>query len=411
MKYKERNLSFKIRRLVQQFPVVVISGARQVGKSTLIKHLFKEHDCVILDPIVDIGNAREDPDLFLDNHPCPLVLDEIQYAPELVPAIKRRVDNNKQAGMYILTGSQQWSVLKSISESLAGRAILINLDSFSISEIYECAEKKHWLEQYLDNSKEFVISPVTKINATRTLYEQLWRGTLPEVDMLDLEFVSDYHQSYIQTYIERDIRQLVDVNDPQQFGRFCQLASALTAQEINKSQIGREIGIIPQTAMRWLEMLKGTFQWRDVPAFHSNTIKRISSKPKGYFTDTGLICNLQLISSPKALSGHPLLGHIFETFAVNEIYKLSQTMSTPPRFFHWRSHRGAEVDLILERDGCFFPIEIKLSTIPSKRDTTGINRFIATYPDLKIETGLVIAPINKSSKISDTVYACPLFMI
>ena len=131
MKYKERNLSDEISRIAEQFPVIVVSGARQVGKSTLIKHLFKEHDFVLLDPIVDIGNARADPDLFLDNHPSPLILDEIQYAPELVPAIKRRVDNNKQAGMYILTGSQQWSVLKSISESLAGRAILINLDSCS----------------------------------------------------------------------------------------------------------------------------------------------------------------------------------------------------------------------------------------------------------------------------------------
>jgi predicted AAA+ superfamily ATPase len=411
MKYKERNLSDKIKRIAEQFPVIVISGARQVGKSTLIKHLFKEHDFILLDPLVDIGNARQDPDLFLDNHPTPLILDEIQYAPELVPAIKRRVDNNKQPGMYILTGSQQWSVLKSISESLAGRAILIRLDSFSISEIYEYTEKTHWLEKYIDNPEEFLKTPHKQINTSRTLYEQLWRGTLPEVDSLDIDFVSEYHQSYIQTYIERDIRQLAEVNNPQQFSRFCQLASALTAQEINKSQIGREIGIIPQTAMRWLEMLKGTFQWCDVPAFHSNTIKRISSKPKGYFTDTGLICHLQLISSPKALSGHPLLGHIFETFVMSEIYKLSQTMSTPPRFYHWRSHSGAEVDIILERDGRFFPIEIKLSTMPAKRDTTGISKFKATYPDLQIETGLVIAPIEKISKLSDTAYACPLFMV
>lgn len=407
MRYKNRSLSKRIRALVERFPIVVVSGARQVGKSTMLKHLFGEYDLVLFDPVTDVGNARSDPDLFLDNHPSPLLLDEIQYAPELVPAIKRRVDQNKKAGMYILTGSQQWSVLQSISESLAGRSVLVELDSFSLAEIYENPNEEHWLQRYLESPDDFVHTPVELIDTNRTLYEQLWRGFLPEVDTLELEYTNDYFRSYLQTYIERDIRLLAEVNNPQQFGSFCQLSAALTAQEINRSQLGREIGITPQTAQRWLNLLTATFQWHEVSAFHGNAIKRVSAKHKGYFTDTGLACHLQMISSPKALSGHPALGSLFETFVYGEIRKLANTLSMPPRFHHWRSHGGAEVDLILERDGILYPIEIKLSSSPTKSDARGIGKFNGTYTDRKIAPGLVIAPVTKIQKLSEHAYSFP----
>ena len=408
MYYKNRNISARIKGLVERFPVVIVSGARQVGKSTLLKHLFPEYDMVLLDPVTDIGNARADPDLFLDNHPVPLVLDEIQFAPELVPAIKRRVDQNKRAGMYILTGSQQWSVLKSISESLAGRAVFIELEAFSVSEIYECSITSNWLERYLEDPDSFVSCPSETIKQERTLYEQIWRGFLPEVDTLEIEYVNEYYQSYLQTYIERDIRLLAEVNDPQQFGRFCQLIAALSAQEVNRSQLGREIGINPQTAQRWLGMLSATFQWHEISAFHGNTIKRVSSKNKGYFADTGLACHLQMMSSPRALSGHPSLGALFETYVSGELRKLAKTMSMPPRFYHWRSHGGAEVDLIMERDGVLYPIEIKLSSSPTRGDARGIGKFNMTYPQNRIAPGLVIAPIDSIKRVSEYAYASPI---
>ena len=428
MSYKKRMLADRLRGMLGRFSVVVVSGARQVGKTTLLAHELPGWESVVFDPAMDVGNARQDPDLFLDNHPAPLILDEIQYAPELVAAIKRRVDvasasgrrgdaavadrgggrsGGRKAGMYVLTGSQQWSVLKSASESLAGRAVFLDLEGFSLAEIAEAVVAEHWLKRYLDGPEEFVASSVTRLGVGRTLYEQLWRGFLPETDSLEQEWVAEFYRAYLRTYIERDVRLLADVADWQQFGRFVQLAAALTAQEINRSQLGRALGVTPQTAQRWLAMLRATFQWFEVPAYHGNTIKRISSKPKGYLADPGLACSLQTISTPRALSGHPLVGALFESAVVGEIRKLAGTLATPPNSYHWRSHGGAEVDLLLERDGVFYPIEVKLSSRPSRQDARGIKAFRATYPRLKVAPELVIAPVERMEQVGDAEYALP----
>lgn len=410
MKYRHRIVTDRLRQMVARFPVVVVSGARQVGKSTLLQHAFPQWDIVVFDPAIDVGNARQDPDLFLDNHPAPVILDEIQFAPELVAAIKRRVDRTGQAGQFILTGSQQWSVLKTASESLAGRAVFLDLEGFCLSEVAEETTDDNWLARYLAAPGEFVKAATTgleRVTVPGTIYEFLWRGSLPEASTLELEWVGEFYRAYLRTYIERDVRLLGDVADWQQFGRFTRLAAALTAQEVNHSQFGRDIGVTPQTAQRWLAMLLGTFQWVEIAAFCGNTVKRISRKPKGYLTDTGLACNLQMISSPETLGGHPLAGALFETAMVGEIRKLSSILSTAPVLHHWRSHGGAEVDLLLERDGRLYPLEIKLSSKPSRRDTRGIRAFRETYPDLPVAPGLVLCPVEHAFYLNEMDIALP----
>lgn len=407
MKYKSRLATSKLEALTGRFSVVVVSGARQVGKSTLLKHQFPHWDAVVFDPVVDVGNARSDPELFLQNHPIPLILDEIQYCPDVVPCIKRLVDNDKQPGMYILTGSQQWSVLKSVSESLAGRAVFLDLDGFSLSEIAENIPVSSWIERYLDDPVAFVEGDHSRQAVGKTPYEILWRGWLPEMDTLQAELVGDFFSAYLRTYVERDVRLMLDVDDWQQFGRFVQLAAALSAQEINFSQLGREIGVTPQTARRWLAVLKATFQWFEVPAYHGNTIKRISSKPKGYFADTGLACHMARITSPAALGGHPMVGSLFETAVISEVRKLIAPLSRKAAFHHWRIHSGSEVDLILERDGVLYPMEIKLTSRPSRKDTRGIQSLRQTYPDQKIAPGLVLAASERFEQISEHDYVVP----
>lgn len=410
MRYKLRILAQPLRRMLARFPIVVVSGARQVGKSTLLAHALPDWEAVVFDPAVDVANARQDPDLFLDNHPPPLVLDEVQFAPELVAALKRRVDRSRSPGQYVLTGSQQWSVLKSASESLAGRAVFLDLEGFCLAEIAEVAVAEHWLKRYLDDPDGFTAAlpeGVERINAPRTLYEHIWRGGLPEADALEVDWIGEFYRAYMRTYIERDVRLLADVGDWQQFGRFVRLAAALSAQEVNHSQLGREIGVTPQTAQRWLAMLRATFQWFETPAYHGNTIKRISNKPKGYIADTGLACSLQMISTPQTLAGHPLVGALFETLVVGEIRKLSATLATPPQMHHWRSHGGGEVDLLLERDGRFHPIEIKLATKPTQGDTRGFASLRATYPNLKIAPGLVLCAAERPLRLNATDYALP----
>jgi predicted AAA+ superfamily ATPase len=335
-------------------------------------------------------------------------LDEIQYAPELVPAIKRRVDLTKRPSQYILTGSQQWAVLQTANESLAGRAVFLELEGFSLAEMADV--NAGWLNRYLDDPEAFVRTPATSLKRLaldKTIYDILFRGSLPEATKMPEQLLRTYHDSYVTTYIERDVRMLSEVADRQLFGQFTQLAASLTAQEINHSQLGRELGISYKTAQNWLRILRDTFQWVEIPAYHNNAVKRIAGKSKGYFSDTGLACALQRISSPLALAGHPNTGALFESAVCAELRKQMAVMTAAPRLHHWRSYGGAEVDLLLERDGMFYPIEVKLHSRPHRKDTKGLAAFREAHPHLRIAPGLVIAPTDSLLPLSESDWALP----
>jgi len=398
----------RIERLIATFPIVVVSGARQVGKSTLLEHLLAGRaDFVTFDPIVDVEGARAEPELFLDNHRRPLVLDEIQYAPEIVPALKRRIDRDRRPGQFVLTGSQQWEVLKALEESMAGRVVFLELDGFCQSELAERAMGASWLERWLADPKALLDARPERLPEGRPLYERLWRGFLPEAESLPLDVLSDFHSAYIRTYIERDARQMGGVSDWQAFGRFYRLAAALTAQEVNRSELGRELGITPQTAHRWLDMLRATYQWHDLTAWSGNAIQRISKKPKGHFGDTGLVCASLRISSPQALADHPSLGAIYETAVVAELRKLISVLPSKPIAHHWRAHSGPEVDIVLERDGKLYPFEIKATVRPGRGDTRGIEAFRRAYPKARIMPGAVLCPTPSVIRLSEVDVALP----
>ena len=408
--YLERNITEKLKKITKIFPIIILAGARQVGKSTLLQKIFPNYDYVVFDPIIDIENARTDPELFLKNHKTPLILDEIQCVPELIPVLKRTIDKNKKPNQFILTGSQQWEVLKNISESLAGRAVFLNLHNFSLHEI---SQKKYnkifWLQDWLENPKEFFKNKKKQktIKTNKFLFEQLWTGFYPEAQNIFLEFIPDFYNSYIKTYIERDVRKIANVEDQSLFRRYVGLIAALTAQEINYNQIGRELGITHQTAKRWLNILIGTFLWYEIPCFSMNMIKKISKKPKGYLSDTGLICNLQAISNPQVLASYPMWGSIFETAVVNQIIKIINLFKTPPKLYHWRSHGGAEVDLILEYNGAYYPIEIKANSNPKSKDIRGLIEFKKTYANLDIKAALVLCPTENIYTLAEDIYCIP----
>jgi hypothetical protein len=405
--YRDRALGDKLGHMVASFPVVVVSGARQVGKTTLVRHLLPHFDYVVFDPTVDLENARQEPDLFLRNHPPPLVLDEIQYAPEVVATLKRRVDAaESRPGQYVVTGSQQWQVMKSLSESLAGRTAFLDLDGFSLPEMAGRTGVPGWLERWIESPADLVTTQPTPENtAAQPLWDWLWRGFLPGIQELPADLVAEFWTGYQRTYVERDARLAGEVNDWQQFGLFLRLAGALTAQEINYSQLGREIGLTPQSARRWLQVLRGTFQWWEIPAFKGNLIKRVSSKPKGYLSDTGLACHLAHLTSPRALGGHPLLGSLFETAMVHEIRNQTARLSGGWAFHHWRSAGGAEVDLLLERDGTFYPFEMKLTANPTRRHAAGLTAFRQAYPQLRVSPGAILCATERSFWITEDVAA------
>ncbi len=406
--YVERSLSNKLVALFETFPIVVVTGARQVGKSTLLRHLFGEvAGSVIFDPLLDIAGAKADPELFLRTHPPPLILDEIQYAPEVVPVLKRVVDRSRKPGMYLITGSQQWEVMKSLAESLAGRAVFLHLDGFSASELAAVSSAKgsNWLESWFQDPS--LAMKLKKTELPHDVYEQLWRGWLPDAQNIDLSLVPDFHEAYIRTYIERDVRLLAEIEDWRQFRRFYQLMCGLTAQEVNYSELGRDLGLSPATAKRWLSMLLATFQWFELPPFSQNTLKRISKKPKGHISDVGLACRAGVISSPQGLAGHPSWGSIFESAVVGEVKKQCGLISPRPNLYHWRSHGGAEVDLLLERDGILFPLEIKSKTNPNKLDAKGIAALRESYPRGNIGPGLILSLTETSYKVTPDVTVVP----
>jgi predicted AAA+ superfamily ATPase len=295
-----------------------------------------------------------------------------------------------------------------MAESLAGRVAFLDLEGFCSAELSAGeGSSRSWIGAWLDAPETFSNGPWRARNGGYSLYQQIWRGWMPRAQFVEPDAIPALHAGYRRTYIERDVRVVADVSDLQDFGRFFNLAGALTAQEINSAHMGRELGVTQQTARRWLNVLRETCQWHEVPAYSGNAIKRVSSKAKGYAADTGLCCSGLAISTPDALAGHPAFGALFETTVVGDIRRQCAALSQAPVPHHWRSAGGAEVDLLLERDGVIYPIEIKAGTRIGRRDASGIEAFCKAYPHLRVAHGLVLAPIPAPFALTERVSAFP----
>ena len=403
MIYKRRGIEERLLSFAGHFKVVLLTGARQVGKSTLLAHLFPGTRRFVFDPLQDLYGARRDPDLFLDQFPPPLILDEIQYAPELLPAIKRRVDESGKPGDYLLSGSQQLSMLHDVSESLAGRVGILTLGPMTWSELGGWNRKKPWVADYLDSPGDIASGNVSE---TGGLYRTVWRGTMPGILEMPDDLVADYQRAYVETYIERDIRRQGDIRDSADFIRFASVLNALSGQEINVSKIARDSGIVPQTARKWAAMLAACYQWYEIMPWSGSSVKRLTSRSKGFSRDSGLCCWFQRISSPAALASYPGLGALFETFIVGDMTNQISLMPSPPQLWHWRTAGGAEVDLVLERDGFLYPIEIKCKSRLGGHDLSGIAAFMKTYPD-RAKPGVVIYAGRESYKVAENIAAVP----
>lgn len=390
MRYRTRHLEQRILSAAKAFKVIIVLGARQIGKSTLLRHLYSDVEMFLFDSILDPYQVKTDPDLFLDLHPSPLLLDEVQFVPALLSAIKRRVDLSHEKGRFFLTGSQNLNVLKTVSETMTGRAALLHMEGMTLLEVAGRGNEQGWLSRYLDDPERFLKEPSGIIKDLPPLHEVLWRGSLPQCQELDRAEIPLFFSSYIQTYVERDMRLVERIDDLQRFGVFLSLLGALSGQEINYSQLGREIDVTPQTAKRWLFALMASYQWREIFPLYTNTIKRISEKRKGFITDSGVACQLLRVRSPEDLALHPSLGAVFETWVVNHVHQMFATCLTTPAVYHWRTHSGAEIDLILELNGTYFPIEIKCSRNLGVQDLRGFKAFREANPKKQIAPGLII---------------------
>jgi len=403
MNYVDRALTDKLLSLSRHFPVVVVSGARQVGKSTLLAHTFGSSvETVVFDPVLDIEAARADPDLFLSNHGRPLILDEIQYAPELSSAIKRAVDRDRRPGSYFLSGSQQWSVLKNLSDSLAGRAVFLDLEALSVGEL---SGATHWLHAWLEHPG--VMPQGKKGSGSMLLSERMYRGWMPETQELPLELIPDFYSAYLRTYVERDASGFSAPRELQTFGNFVRLLASLNAQELVSSSLARELGISAATVVRWIETLTATFQFQSIPAFSGNMVKRVTGKPKGILREIGLAVHLLSLAGPAAVADSSARGRLFESLVIGEIRKAAALLGVRPTMYHWRSSGGAEVDLLLEWNGTLYPMEIKLASNPARRDTSGLSAFRAAYPSLKIAPALVVCAGASPYPITPECWSMP----
>lgn len=407
MEYKTRHLEEEIRTGIAYSKAILLVGARQTGKTTLLKHLFPKMRIVTFDPLLDVMQARSNPDLFLDSISTPIILDEVQYAPELFPALKRRLDSSDEKGRYLLTGSQNPMLLKQVSESMAGRVLIYTLESYSVPERTGNATRLPWLARFLENGCDWRKAGVSEPDgAGESLMEALWRGSLPDAVQLPLKMVGRYKASYIQTYLERDVRISGGAVDVGKFVLFLGLCAALSAQEVNKAQIGREIGISPATAEKWLAVLKATFQWHELPPWQGNAIKRLSGKAKGVLSDTGVMTHLLRLSSPDAILTSPLRGAMFETFVANEIRKQLFQVSETAGQYHWRTGGGAEVDNVVEMNGLLHPIEVKCKDHLDPYDLRGIRAFRETYGE-KVASGAIVYAGHETYNLDDQTLAIP----
>ena len=360
--YIRRKIEGQLRYLSEHFPAVVVTGARQTGKTTLIKESVGRDEnmtYVTLDHPRIRDLAKNDPELFLQQYPVPLIIDEIQYAPELLPYIKMKIDEDRRPGQYYLTGSQMFRLMNNVSESLAGRVGLLSLYGFSRAEILDKDEKPFLPgESLIQKSEETVI----------TVFDRIYRGSMPQM-IIDPQLTPEsYFGEYMQTYIERDIRQLVEVKNESNFQKFVACTAARTGQELNLSDIGRDVGIDSKTANSWLSLLVSSGIVYLLQPYSGNTVKRIIKRPKLYFMDTGLACYLSLWNDPRVLQQSAMAGAMFETYVISEIIKeySNSGMDVRSRLSYYRDRNGREIDLLIIENGTAYPVEIKKSADPGK---------------------------------------------
>ncbi|HXF29549.1 MAG TPA: ATP-binding protein [Chlamydiales bacterium] len=356
--YFHRQLEKPLKEALQQFPVVLITGARQSGKSTLLQHTLKGYNYVTFDDILVRNLAESDPTLFLKTYEPPLILDEIQYVPSLLSHIKLRVDAHRQSyGQYVLTGSQIFPMMEGVSESLAGRIAIFQLYPLSWKEI-----------PHADPFDEM------------KMVEQMLKGFYPEFQVQTHLNPKFWHSAYLSTYIERDLRAIRNIHDLGQFQKFLILLASRAAQLLNLNEIGKECGISQTTAKDWLTLLEATSIVYRLEPYATNLTKRLVKSPKILFVDTGLLCYLLRIDSAEQLVHSPFGGHVFENMVIMEqIKRFAEKGDRAPCYFY-RTAAGLEIDLIIDHIDYLEAYEIKFSATPTSDMTRSLVQFAAEYP-------------------------------
>jgi len=384
--YIQRAIETLLPGILATFPCLAVTGPRQSGKSTLLRHALPEYRYVTLDDPAVLQQAHADPVYFLDSLGERCIIDEIQLAPGILSYVKMRVDEDRSRnGRFVFTGSQQFGMIRNLGDSLAGRIALLDLLPFAVGEMHQTTAVIGGLELFVASSLSGA-------------YPQL--ATTPEIDK------RLWYSSYIQTYLERDIRSLYDIGSLREFHRFMQLLAIRCSQVLNMSSFAADLGVSVTTIKRWLSVLEAGRILFILPPYFNNLGKRITKMPKVYFLDTGLACHLAGVRDREQLLEGPMAGALFENFCLQETVKCFANRGEQPQLSYLRTNNGLEVDLIIEGHNLrALPVEIKLSRTPTSALASGLTRYASLFAKTGPEDGLLLCLADGERSVSRGVTA------
>ena len=408
MRYIKRSLEKKILEISREYACILLTGPRQTGKTTMLEHLMEgsNRKKVTLDNTDERRLAKKDPALFLEIHPAPVLIDEVQYAPELFSYIKIKVDEGAEPGSYWLTGSQTFRLMDLAKESLAGRTAIVQMSALSQSELYGDAETSPFsVDLELINMRK---NHLLKCSASE-MYERIWNGAMPAHRSGKYTDRDVFYGSYISTYIDRDVTEMIPGVDKLLYSDFIRAAACRTAQMLNVHDIAQDVGVSDDTAKRWLTVMEKSGIIFYLRPYSNNLLKRTVKTPKMYFFDTGLAAYLTKYSTPEILMNGAINGAILENYTVSEIIKTYHNNVKECNFHYYRDKDSNEIDLVIESDGKTHPLEIKKSSNPGA-ELVGAFK-ILEKGSLTRGTGAVLCLREEMSAINRETLIIPIWMI
>lgn len=409
MAYIYRHLEDIVKKLSKSFPVILITGPRQSGKTTMLRHIAdsesQQREYVSLDDLNLREMAQNDPALFLQLHKPPILIDEVQYAPNLFTYIKMMVDEHHVAGEFWLTGSQIFKLMRGVQESLAGRVALLHMSPLSQREINGLPPKAFSvnLDAFIEDSK--TVSAVS----TPQLFNTIWQGCMPGIVSGQYTDRNIFYSSYISTYVERDVRELVGTLNALKFNRFITAVAARVAQMLNYNAVAEDADIDVSTAKSWINILETLGIIFLLHPYSNNVLKRAIKTPKLYFYDTGLVCYLTKWSSPEVAENGAMNGALLENYTVSEIVKSYQNVGRDPFLYYYRDRDSKEIDLIIEGDGKLYPLEIKKTALPDKRLVKVFE--VLNKSPLQVGAGAILCMAEQFGAIDRNNLIVPIWMI
>ncbi|MEA1938909.1 MAG: ATP-binding protein [Pseudomonadota bacterium] len=398
--YIERTMEQTIRQAAAQFPVLLVTGARQVGKTTLLAHLAgTERAYVTLDDPLVCEMAVLDPAQFMQRYPYPVLIDEVQYAPGLLPYIKMAVDRDRKPGAFWLTGSQQFHLMKGVSESLAGRVAVLRLAGLTRREIRKDAS----------DAPAFLPGENPEKNVSldlKELYRLIWRGGFPALALNAATDWELFYGSYVQTYLQRDVRDLARVGDETAFLRFMRAAAARTGQLLNMADLARDADVSSHTAKSWLSILEASGIVYLLEPWYANQTKRLVKAPKLFMLDTGLAAYLTGWTSPETLEAGAMAGAMLESWVMAELLKSWWSRGKRAPFYFYRDRDAREIDLVIARDGRLYPVEIKKTASPNRGDVSAFKALAKSGSE--IGPGGVICLVEASLPLGEGARSIPI---